>query len=262
MASMLDIHPPEHAVHTLRDFFIHIATICVGLLIAIALEQGVESLHHHHQREYLEDQMHTESEQNLDLVRAQILFSVQRRAYLNDSIRALQAARPSGGQLIVTLPLDTVSMPASSQGLLISPSRGTWTVAKAAGTVALLPADTARVYARLDLCDEFEQQAENALGDTAAALASARLKDHAIGNGHPLHLTQPQVDDLIKAFSDASEATANFHFHFRLVVLEGALEAIVANASTLQQMYPYQVRSIAREGAAASANRARDTTQP
>jgi hypothetical protein len=43
---MLDVHPPQHATHTWRDFFIHIGTIAVGLLIALALEAGVEVLHH------------------------------------------------------------------------------------------------------------------------------------------------------------------------------------------------------------------------
>ena len=32
---MLDVHPPHEAAHTWKDFFIHIATICVGLLIAV-----------------------------------------------------------------------------------------------------------------------------------------------------------------------------------------------------------------------------------
>ena len=45
---MLDVHPPHHAVSTWRDFFIHVATICVGLLIAIGLEQTVEFFHHRH----------------------------------------------------------------------------------------------------------------------------------------------------------------------------------------------------------------------
>ncbi len=45
---MLEVHPPEHAAHTWRDFFVHIATIVVGLLIAIGLEQSVEWVHHKH----------------------------------------------------------------------------------------------------------------------------------------------------------------------------------------------------------------------
>jgi len=43
---MLDVHPPHHAATTWRDFFIHIATIVIGLLIAIGLEQTVEYIHH------------------------------------------------------------------------------------------------------------------------------------------------------------------------------------------------------------------------
>jgi hypothetical protein len=46
---MLDVHPAHHAATTWRDFFIHIATIVLGLLIAIGLEQSIEWLHHRHQ---------------------------------------------------------------------------------------------------------------------------------------------------------------------------------------------------------------------
>ena len=46
---MLDVHPPHHAASTWRDFFIHIATIVIGLLIAVALEQTVEFIHHRQQ---------------------------------------------------------------------------------------------------------------------------------------------------------------------------------------------------------------------
>ena len=46
---MLDVHAPHQSVHTWKDFFIHIATISVGLIIAISLEQTVEFFHHQHQ---------------------------------------------------------------------------------------------------------------------------------------------------------------------------------------------------------------------
>jgi len=44
---MLDVHPAHHAATTWRDFFIHIATIVIGLMIAVGLEQAVEHIHHH-----------------------------------------------------------------------------------------------------------------------------------------------------------------------------------------------------------------------
>src|SRR5580704_4165927 len=48
-APMLDVHPAHHAANTWRDFFVHIATIVLGLLIAVGLEQTVEYSHHRHQ---------------------------------------------------------------------------------------------------------------------------------------------------------------------------------------------------------------------
>lgn len=46
---MLDVHAPHHAISGWRDFFIHIATIVVGLLIAVGLENAVERIHDHYQ---------------------------------------------------------------------------------------------------------------------------------------------------------------------------------------------------------------------
>ena len=46
---MLEVHPPQHAVSSWRDFFVHIATIVVGLLIAVGLENAVERIHDHYE---------------------------------------------------------------------------------------------------------------------------------------------------------------------------------------------------------------------
>jgi hypothetical protein len=42
---VLDVNVP-HPTQTWKDFFIHVGTICVGLLIAVSLEQMVEYIHH------------------------------------------------------------------------------------------------------------------------------------------------------------------------------------------------------------------------
>lgn len=46
---MLEAHAPHEAIQTWKGFLIHIATIVIGLLIAIGLEQTVEYFHHRHQ---------------------------------------------------------------------------------------------------------------------------------------------------------------------------------------------------------------------
>ena len=61
---MLDVHPAHHAASTWRDFFIHIAAISIGLLIAIGLGQTVEYLHHRHQVADLREALRIEREQN------------------------------------------------------------------------------------------------------------------------------------------------------------------------------------------------------
>ncbi len=61
---MLDVHPPHHAATTWRDFFIHIATIVIGLLIAVGLEQTVEYFHHRHQVAETRELLRNEREDN------------------------------------------------------------------------------------------------------------------------------------------------------------------------------------------------------
>lgn len=61
---MLDVHPPEHGIHGVRDFAIHLMTITVGLLIALGLENAVEAMHHRHQRKEAEATLRQEIADN------------------------------------------------------------------------------------------------------------------------------------------------------------------------------------------------------
>ena len=47
--AMLDVHPAHHAASSWKEFFTHIATIVLGLLIAVGLEQTVEYFHHRYE---------------------------------------------------------------------------------------------------------------------------------------------------------------------------------------------------------------------
>ena len=65
---MLDVHPPHHTVNTWRDFFIHIATIVIGLLIAVGLEQTVEAIHHRNLAGEAHENIQREIEDNIGIV--------------------------------------------------------------------------------------------------------------------------------------------------------------------------------------------------
>ena len=86
---MIDIHPAHHAASTWRDFFIHIATIVLGLLIAVGLEQTVEYFHRHHRVRQMEEDLRAESLENRHIVA--------------DDLPALQAIIASVDANVVTL---------------------------------------------------------------------------------------------------------------------------------------------------------------
>ena len=139
---MLDVHPLQHASHTWRDFFVHIATICVGLLIAIALEQTVEAMHRHHERTQLREALDRESHQILDdtqKVSESEIVSVARlnkvTAQISDALRDHHPVGPLA-------PLPT--------GILVIPGEPIFKAAKTTGTLALLSDDDVVAYGELD----------------------------------------------------------------------------------------------------------------
>ena len=61
---MIDVHPPHKRIHGVGEFFLHLFTITVGLLIALALESAAEGVHHRHQRVEAETTIREEMTEN------------------------------------------------------------------------------------------------------------------------------------------------------------------------------------------------------
>jgi hypothetical protein len=125
---MLDVHPPHEAVHTWRDFFIHIATIVVGLCIAVGLEQTVEKLHQHHQRQQLREALQKDGEANREYIQDNIAMTQSIIDWALGQATAVEHAGPTG-------PLTIRRMPTEN---LYAPDAGVWLAAKASGTASLL----------------------------------------------------------------------------------------------------------------------------
>jgi hypothetical protein len=90
---MLDVHPPEHTPHSWRDFFIHIATIVVGLLIAVGLEQGVEAIHHHHQVKHTRELLAEEMDHNRRIAKQAVYVLKMHEAYLFADLPVIERIR-------------------------------------------------------------------------------------------------------------------------------------------------------------------------
>jgi hypothetical protein len=116
-------------------------------------------------------------------------------------------------------------------------------VAKAAGSIALLPPELAKVYARVDLAAEFEKAAEDDVTQKQMNLSTGFVKAHVQPGTVPaVSLAAGERDELLVAFHELYESTELFKF--RLAILSGAYDAVVARAQTLQEMYPLQEQSV------------------
>jgi hypothetical protein len=147
---MLDVHVPHKSEHTWTDFFIHIGTIAVGLLLAIGLEQTVELIHQSHQRHQLETDLHAEAANNRKII-ARDLRLEQLEPWFEQAMREADSAKPQQGKIQITLPF-APCIPGSvgtSTERYFAPSEAVWTTAKESSLVGLLPVEQARMYARL-----------------------------------------------------------------------------------------------------------------
>ena len=137
---MLDVHPPHKATHTWTDFFLHIATICIGLLIAIGLEQSVELMHHRHQRHQLQEDLHAETVRNIQLSLSNLddcdAAIASEQATYEEVVRANHAHRPP----VLNDP------PAPNR--YVKPAIAVGTVARQNGTFGLLPRAEEQQYTR------------------------------------------------------------------------------------------------------------------
>jgi hypothetical protein len=154
-APMFDVHAPHAAVHTWKDFFVHIATITIGLLIAIALEQCVESLHHIHQRHQLQHDLLEEAKRNGDILRTDL--GLESQTVWFRSLLGATKSLPAAGQSTIDVPsmpctpgtVGTNGMDPVLRTKYFAPSDAVWATARDAGLIIRLPVEEARMYARL-----------------------------------------------------------------------------------------------------------------
>jgi hypothetical protein len=129
---MLDVHPPHEPIHGWRDFLLHIATITIGLLIALALEAGVEALHHRHVVQEARENIRQEIQANQQLL-------VTDRAYLAASESKLR------NDLVILYRLKTHAAPVDTSSFDLvhwgwsSPQAAAWTASRDSGALALMP---------------------------------------------------------------------------------------------------------------------------
>jgi hypothetical protein len=146
---MLDVHPAHHAASTWRDFFIHIATIVIGLVIAVGLEQGVEAIHRHHQLHRLQEDVQTECQANIDRGFINLRHIDLDMAWLLELHNRIQTLHtPEGKKAFVypPLPVGYPGDPHSTDRALFL--NAVWSNARQAAIIDMLRPNDAQLYNR------------------------------------------------------------------------------------------------------------------
>jgi hypothetical protein len=157
--TVIDVHVPHGGLHTWKDFWIHLGTITLGLLIAISLEQSVEWVHHLDQRHQLEADLHAEGLRNRDYAAVDLAVYDKVIAWLLDLQRGVDGARAGGGKTAFVYPPRAEGTPDSPRyvayHVILTEA---WTTAQANSLVVLLPREEAEIYAHLSFQNEQVQE--------------------------------------------------------------------------------------------------------
>ena len=181
---MLDVHAPEHGIHGARDFFVHLLTITAGLLIAIALEQSVEAVHHRYQRKEAEAMIRQELRENRDEL-------MQRQATLKSETDDLVG-------LLAYIDERLAHKPADASKLHVALSEGplrdaAWRSAAATGVAAYMDYATVEKFAecykeqdQYELLQEHTMEAYLNIESFAAVKRPADLDDENLRASQPV----------------------------------------------------------------------------
>jgi hypothetical protein len=190
---MLDVHPPHQAAHSWKDFFIHIITIVIGLLIAIGLEQTVEFVHHRNEVRETREALKQEREENRKLFAVDIADFRLVNASLQNNLQVFLFLQQHPGTPEEKLP------GVLHWGLAFEPAvESVWKNAQETQVLSLFPRQEAEADANLYwLLDQLDTLANTAY----SAVHSAG--SYAIVDPDPSHLTPTQVAEEIEQIKKA-----------------------------------------------------------
>jgi hypothetical protein len=186
---MLDVHPPHHLTNTWRDFLIHIATIVVGLLIAIGLEQTVERIHQHYELRETREALQRETEANRKDIAKDVHQWRWEMAELENNLIVLRYIKQHPGTPQSALPgvLEWIQSPVVYESAV-------WDAAEQNGITRRMSPEEANHYrARYLLLKTLAQQG---LADWDAFNDAGRYRAF---DGDPTHMTPEDLDRTMQA---------------------------------------------------------------
>lgn len=179
---MLDVHPPHEPLYNWRDFFVHLATITIGLLIALSLEGCVEWRHHRNLVREAEESLQREIRTNAGNLPGVLDDLHQQQSALNQDLVVLKK--------IIANP-KVENRDEMSIGFHISGfNTVSWKTAQSTGALSYMPYDLAQQYSDIYSMQELVSDAEKQAARDAIVSVGPFLGTH---RGDP----NPSADEAV-----------------------------------------------------------------
>jgi hypothetical protein len=152
---VLEVHPPHEPIYGWRDFFIHLATITIGLLIALSLEGCVEFWHRRQLVHEAEASLQIEIAANAREVQKALYNVREEQKVLTQDVVMLRKIIANPKTPNQETPVIKFDLPAFDEV--------SWETAKSTGALSYMPYEQAHEYSELynqqNDVDVAEQQA-------------------------------------------------------------------------------------------------------
>jgi hypothetical protein len=225
---MLDVHPPHEAAHTWKDFFIHIATIVVGLIIAVGLEQTVEHIHQHYELRETREALEREREANRRHMEVNSRQWLETSAALRNDLLVLDAIRQHPG-----LPQTELPGELNFNQYPFLYDHAVWDAAVQNNIVRLMPLKEANLdqefYQGAALMSEQALHVWDAVND---------LRRFLLVDPDPTHLTPEQLAETTRLTQIALEKQVQFGYSFGLLALDNPDMPQILTYRALDKLQP------------------------
>jgi hypothetical protein len=225
----MEIHPPHHTISTWRDFFVHMGTICLGLLIAIGLEQSVEAFHRAQERHELREALDRDSREAIVDAGRSETYADARIAWILARIKEVQAALASHATLAPENPLHTGGFDVAEDPA--------FQAAKSSGALALLSQEDIRAYSEADWVNVYLLKAYDEYVAAHTNMRKFNIELGPLGRAADFSKADPAaLHDYLGLLTDELMAAMTFRFWSQEVQgIEAALIQGERNLAKLQR---------------------------
>jgi hypothetical protein len=206
---MLDVHPPHKAIGNASEFFLHLFTITIGLLIAVGIEGAVERHQHRELAREARQTMTEEIRKNASSVTDALGEIAGEQKRMTEGLAAVRKVQlnpndPSANDLHLDFSYNTTGLEDTG-----------WKTAQATGALAFMPYEESKKFSGIYGAEQTFLEAQNKLPDDEARFLGTIQKFH-VGKG--------------KLSKDAADAIAE-----QFGIFQGHLLALKIVALVLQE---------------------------